>query len=355
MKKVNIIFGNHNTVNAIEDYLYFLIKTFSSLPFKVMISKEIIYDADILVLQEDFKRRNVKEIIEFKKNPAKTLVVVATENITGDSFNDNLNITSILDKKDELEKIAKAQIHASTWASYILKKYLLSMRRDILGFHRIIKRVNDDHLNVLKRRYSNFLMIGPMCDQIWVMPGLEVEPYQKLFGPTIVPFPFVLSPARRRDSDLFCSRALLSGKISFHRKSLLNFLDLQEFLKGDSVQTKQKGVLISSFDTPLSVRWELLKTVCVYLDLPVSDDSKIFSSMKAAIALEAGVPFFSLSAGDPGRFGPFCKTFKDIRSLKANFEAYNSEDLNDLGASFSAQAANSFSPSTYPFLQELVS
>jgi len=355
MKKVNIIFGNHNTVNAIEDYLYFLIKTFSSLPFKVMISKEIIYDADILVLQEDFKRRNVKEIIEFKKNPAKTLVVVATENITGDSFNDNLNITSILDKKDELEKLAKAQIHASTWASYILKKYLLSMRRDILGFHRIIKRVNDDHLNVLKRRYSNFLMIGPMCDQIWVMPGLEVEPYQKLFGPTIVPFPFVLSPARRRDSDLFCSRALLSGKISFHRKSLLNFLDLQEFLKGDSVQTKQKGVLISSFDTPLSVRWELLKTVCVYLDLPVSDDSKIFSSMKAAIALEAGVPFFSLSAGDPGRFGPFCRTFDDIRSLKDNLEACTSEDLVELGANFSAQAANIFSPSAYPFLQELTS
>ena len=42
MKKVNIVFGNHNTVNAIEDYIYFLAKTFSALPFKVVISKEII-------------------------------------------------------------------------------------------------------------------------------------------------------------------------------------------------------------------------------------------------------------------------------------------------------------------------
>jgi UDP-N-acetyl-D-mannosaminuronate dehydrogenase len=125
MKKVNIVFGNHNTVNAIEDYIHFLGKTFSSLPFKVVISKEIVDDADILVMQEDFKRKNVKEMLEYKKDRAKKLVVVATENIVGDSFNDNLEVTSILDKKDDLEKLADAQVRAGNWPTYILKRYLL--------------------------------------------------------------------------------------------------------------------------------------------------------------------------------------------------------------------------------------
>ena len=355
MKKVNIVFGNHNTVNAIEDYIYFLAKTFSALPFKVVISKEIIDDADILVMQEDFKRRNVKEILEYKKDRAKKLVVVATENISGDSFNDNMEVTSILDKRDDLERLAEAQVRAGNWPTYLLKKYILNMRRDFRGFRNIIQRVHNDHLGVLKKRHMNFLKVGPKCDQVWIMPGLKTEPYQKLFGSKVAPFHFVLSSAKRRDPDLFISRALLSGKISYHRRCLLNFLDFEELLKGKLVETKKRRVLISSFDTPLSVRWELLKTAAVYLDLPVSEDSKIFSSMKAAIAIEAGAPFFSLSSGDPGRFGPFCRTFEDIRSLKDNLEACTSEDLVELGANFSAQAVNIFSPSAYPFLQELTS
>lgn len=353
MKKVNIVFGNHNTVNAIEDYIYFLTKAFRSLPLKVVISKEIVDDADILVMQEDFKRRNVMEVLEYKKDRSKKLVVIATENITGDSFNDHLGITSILNKKDDLEKLADSQVRAGNWPSYLLKKYLLNMRRDLRGFRKIIQRIHDDHLSVLRNRYMNFLKVVPQCDQVWIMPGLKTEPYEQLCGSKLAAFPFVLSANKRRDPNLFTFRALLSGKISYHRRCLLNLLGFEESLRGRLVETKKRDVLISSFDTPLSVRWELLKTAAVYLDLPVSDDSQIFSSMKAAVAIEAGAPFFSLTLGDPGRFGPFCRTFQDIRSLKDNLEACTSEDLVELGANFSAQAANMFSTSAYPFLQEL--
>jgi hypothetical protein len=186
------------------------------------------------------------------------------------------------------------------------------------------------------------------------MPGLDAVPYCKLFGDKIKIFPFIIRQGEPRFSEVIHYHALLSGKISPHRQSLLNYLGLHEQRSGPIKKSWEELVITTSFDIPLSIRREILRTAGLYLDLPVSDGSKIFSSMKAAVSLEVGTPFFSYSDADLGKFAPFVRTFEDIRSLKEEIERYSREELVEMGAQFSSDAAKVFTPSAYPFLEELL-
>lgn len=348
--------GNHNTPNAIEDYVHFSSEVLISISRVSFASMNIFSNADILLVQEDFDRSFADKVIAFKKiSPqSKKLVIIATENIQGDSFNDIHELNKIAFRKESLVEMAHNQLKSLNLASFLYKKYLSGLKRDILGFSNIFNRIRSDHLGVLHRRYSNFLHAAPYADQIWLMPGLDVEPYYKLFGDKIKSFPFVLRPRKPRFSEIINYHALVSGKISPHRRNLLNYLGLYEQRSGPVKKSWEELIITTSFDIPLSIRREILRTVGLYLDLPVSDGSKIFSSMKAAISLEAGTPFFSLSDANPGKFAPFVRTFADIRSLKEEMGRYSREELAEMGAQFSSDAAKVFTPSAYPFLEELL-
>lgn len=349
------IFGNHNTPNAIEDYCSFSAVKLKCFLGTILITKQIISGSKTLIVQEDFNSREAKNIILWKTSAQdKKLVIIATENICGDSFNDKLEINKILAKEPDLIELGINQIKSDNLPSFLFKKYLQRFGRDIQGFRSVMNRIKHDHLGILQKRYINFLKLGPLADQIWLMPGLDPIPYFKLFGDRVKPFPFVLTASDRRDPKMIKFRAMLSGKISPHRKGLLSFLSLEQPTGFLIQETWEKLVITSSFDIPLSIRLEMLKTVGIYLDLPVSEESSIFSSMKAAVALEAGVPFFACTQADPGRFAPFVRTFSDIRSLKESVERYSKEELVEMGAQFSSAASKVFVPSAYPFLEELL-
>lgn len=349
-------FGNHNTPNAIEDYVHFSLGVLMTISRTSFASRHIFSNADILVVQEDFDRCFADKVIAFKKiSPqSKKLVIIATENIQGDSFNDIHELNKIASRKESLVELAQNQLKSQNLASFLYKKYLSRLKRDVLGFSKIFDRIRSDHLGVLHRRYLNFLHVAPYADQIWLMPGLDLEPYYKLFGDKVQTFPFVLRPSRPRFSEIINYHALLSGKISPHRRSLLNYLGLYEQRSGSVKKSWEELIITTSFDIPLSIRREILRTAGLYLDLPVSDGSKIFSSMKAAISLEVGTPFFSLSDANPGKFAPFVRTFADIRSLKEEIGRYSKEELVEVGAHFSSGAAKVHTPASYPFLEELL-
>jgi hypothetical protein len=76
--------------------------------------------------------------------------------------------------------------------------------------------------------------------------------------------------------------------------------------------------------------------------------------MKSAVALEAGAPFFALTGADSGKFAPFVRTFADIRNLKEALQVYSKSEFVEMGAQFSSDAAKVFTPSAYPFLEELL-
>jgi len=348
-------FGNHNTPNAVEDYTYFVQKALESSGIRTSITRQIPSTQAILALQEDFDKKEVRSIERFKKiNPKSKIIFIATENIEGDSFNDIFELNKILAKAPFLEELGRNQIKTENLPKYLFNKYISRLMRDLQGFHNIHNRIRHDHLGGLHRRYLNFLRVAPLADQIWLMPGLTMVPYTKLFGDKIKPFPFVLSPAKQRHSDAITFGVLLSGKISPHRRGLLNYLGMKEAGGILAESPSEHEVVTSSFDIPLSIRREMLKTVGVYLDLPVAEGSQIFSSIKAAVALEGGIPFFALSQADPGMFAPFVRTFPDIHSLKRVLESHRREDFVEMGAHFSAEAAKAFTPSAYPFLEELL-
>jgi hypothetical protein len=355
MKTVNLFFGNHNTPNAIEDYVHFFKKAFASFAVNSSISKFFSYESDILVIQEDFNQELAKNVVSFKAGQGdKKLVIVATENIQGGSFNDIHGLIKIEQKKQYLLKMAINQVKSDSLPSFLYRKYISRLRRDVSGLSNILNRIRRDHLGVLAKRYSNFLKVAPHADQIWLMPGLNPAPYLQLFGDRIKTFPFILSAHRPRVIEEIQYATLISGKISPHRRNFLNYLGLDE-PSGNIVEHSWRNITITSdFNIPLSIRREMLRSAGVYLDLPVSDGSQIFSSMKAAIALEAGIPFFAHTEAEPGQFAPFVRTFADIRGLKEALQMYSKEELVEMGAQFSSDAAKVFTPSAYPFLEELL-
>ena len=355
MKTVNLFFGNHNTPNAIEDYVHFFKKAFASFAVNSSISKSFSFESDILVIQEDFNQKLVKNVVLFKAGQGgKKLVIVATENIQGDSFNDIHELIKIEHKRQPLLEMALNQVKSDSLPSFLYNKYISRLRRDVSGFSNILSRIRHDHLGVLARRYSNFLKVAPHADQIWLMPGLDPAPYLQLFGERIKTFPFILAAHRPRFFEGIQHVALLSGKISPHRRNLLNYLGLDEPRNNIFEHSWRNTIVTSNFDIPLSIRRGMLRGSGVYLDLPVIEGSQIFSSMKAAIALEVGIPFFAHTAADPGKFGPFVRTFADIRGLKEALQMYSKEELVEMGAQFSSDAAKVFTPSAYPFLEELL-
>jgi hypothetical protein len=186
------------------------------------------------------------------------------------------------------------------------------------------------------------------------MPGLDSAPYIKLFGDRVYPFPFIISNGEPRASNTISFCALISGKLSPHRMNLINYLGMEQPRAALVEYSWENLFITSSFDTPLSIRREMLRTTGVYMDLPVSDGSQIFSSMKSAIALESGAPFFALTGADPGKFAPFVRTFADIRNLKEALQGYSKSEFVEMGAQFSSDAAKVFTPSAYPFLEELL-
>jgi hypothetical protein len=355
MKTVNLFFGNHNTPNAVEDYLHFFKVAFSSFATNSYISKFFSYESDILVVQEDFNKKLVDKLVSFKAlRQGKKLVIVATENIQGSSFNDIHGLIEIEQKRQYLLEMAINQVKSNSLPHFLYIKYISRLRRDVSGLSNILNRIRHDHLGVLAKRYSNFLKVASHADQIWLMPGLNQAPYVQLFGERIKTFPFIITAHRPRFFEGIHYATLLSGKISPHRRNLLNYLGLDE-PSGNIVEHSWRNTTITSnFDIPLSIRREMLRSAGVYLDLPVSEGSQIFSSMKAAIALQVGIPFFALTEAGPGQFAPFVRTFADIRGLKEALQMYSKEDLVEMGAQFSSHAAKVFTPSAYPFLEELL-
>jgi serine/threonine protein kinase len=355
MKSTSIFFGNHNTPNAIEDYIHFLKGVFSAFPVNISVSKHLYCESDVLVIQEDFNRKLVNNIISFKRHrDDKKLVIVATENIQGGSFNDFHELNKIKHKKQYLMNMAINQVISNSLPSFLYYKYMSRLKRDISGLSNILNRISHDHLGVLAQRYSNFLKVAPFADQIWLMPGLDPAPYLQLFGERVKTFPFILAAPRPRFFEEIQYGALLSGKLSPHRMNLLNYLGLDAPSGNIAEQSWRNTVITSDFAIPLSIRREMLRSTGVYLDLPVSDGSQIFSSMKAAIALEVGIPFFAHTEADPGKFAPFVRTFTDVRSLKEEMGRYSREELAEMGAQFSSDAAKVFTPSAYPFVEELL-
>ena len=355
MKIINIVYGNHNTANAVEDYIYFIRKSVSSISKNTFISDKIISSSDIVIVQEDFSRGEALNLAKFKKtSQAKRLVIIATENILHDSFNDLHGLCQITDKSPFLIKMAQEHLKSANLPEFLFKKYLSRTKRDIQGFERTLKLIENDHLGILRRRYTNFLEAAVHADQIWVMPGLNLEPYYKLFGERVKTFPFIIGGNSSRIDEVIQYCALLSGKISTHRRILLNYLHLDEPCNSKLQNSWVNQVITSGFDIPLSIRREMLRTVGVYLDLPVADGSQIFSSMKSAIALEAGAPFFALTEAESGKFNPFVRTFVDCRSLKEALQGYSKSEFVEMGAQFSSDAAKVFTPSAYPFLEELL-
>jgi hypothetical protein len=355
MKTINVVFGNHNTANAVEDYLFFTTKSVLSISRNIIVSKLLVPETDIVVIQEDFSKKEALELVLFaKSSKTKKLVVIATENIQGDSFNDFLEFNKIVEKNEYLKEMAVNQLKSDSLPSFLYKKYFSRTKRDFKGWCNILNRVRNDHLGVLAKRYLQFLKVAPHADQIWLMPGLNSAPYIKLFGDKVHPFPFIVSNGERQLSNVIRFCALLSGKLSPHRMKLLNYLGLEQPRTANVENSWNNLIITSSFDIPLSIRRQMLSTAGVYLDLPVSDGSQIFSSMKAVIALEASIPFFALTEADPGKFAPFVRTFTDIHTLKNELHMYSKEELAEMGAQFSSGAAKVFTPSAYPFLEELL-
>ena len=355
MKSINIVFGNHNTPNAVEDYLYFIDKSAKYISKNTFISHEVITSSDVVIIQEAFSERDVIGLTKFKKiTQAKKLVIIATENMSGDSFNDTNSLCQIMDKSPHLREMAQVHLKSLNVPVFLFKKYFSKIRRDIKGFESTLKLIEKDQIEILRRRYTNFLKVANYADQIWVMPGLKSEPYYKMFGEKVHPFPFILVATSSRINEAIQHCALLSGKISPHRRNLLNYLQLDEPYNGGPQNSWQNQVITSGFDVPLSIRREMLRTTGVYMDLPVSDGSQIFSSMKSAIALESGAPFFALTGADPGKFALFVRTFADIRNLKEALQGYSKSEFVEMGAQLSSDAAKVFTPAAYPFLEELL-
>jgi hypothetical protein len=245
MREVKIVFGNHTGGAAhVEDVLTTLFGAFQQLGVPVELEKRPI-PGRLNVVLESFGSRFTSEVEAMGAEA--NLVIVATEFVTSNTFNDFQARAELPLSSRLREGVLRARHRRAKRGGVELP--------EAASHHYYRKR------RVWQRRFDRFLRLARIARAIWCLSPHQMDAYRRVtrrenvhclrFGFLESPRPLVHRPDAAKDLDF-----LFTGTMTPHRASLL-----------DALRKRQHRVAWLPTQTPSSIREEHLARARICLNL----------------------------------------------------------------------------------------
>ncbi len=283
-----LVYGNHGRApHHIEDFIMNLMAGFSGLNRKLLLSEHPV-PGKINILIERFDSAFMEQIREMHKREGGRFVILATEFITGDTFNDfgAVKVQWGVRIRARLRALARGCIRLipaflrSSLISIFPSGYLKAKSKLLNAVnHGEVVQVGD-YRRLWKERYLMFSKVADVAEQIWCISPNQIEPYRKLFGDRAKIFPLagwseeplIKSDEAAKDIDF-----LFSGRMTPYRSNLLNALERRGY-----------RVVVGPSNWPESVRRHYLQRTKICLHLKQSSEWAFPSDMRFHYLLTMG-------------------------------------------------------------------
>jgi hypothetical protein len=239
-KSAYIVYGNHgHSPTQLEDYHTYLTQALEPLGYQVLLTADPI-PGEFNILIEFFDGKFVKRIQRAAQTPGTRLIVIATEFITGDTFNDFWYGRT---------RKTYRQGRAPGWVKFLVDRiapvlFPTALRALVLelfpdsytGAREIYYKTFGNpsrstyHLNEYwSARYTHFQHVVPLCEAVWCVSPHQMDAYVALYGSTLVKLMPLVSWSKdcsnplqgklERDIDF-----LFTGSVTPYREKVLGEL-----------------------------------------------------------------------------------------------------------------------------------
>jgi hypothetical protein len=264
--KYNLIFANHPDSRGVEDWILTLMGMLRAAGKDVSLATRFAPDAVNIVL-ECFDDEFTIEMECAAKRGCK-IIAIATEYITGGTFND-------FSERGLFDRIALG-VGKHKFGRSVLKRVFRNQ------WKRHCNQTND--FNYFSRRFVNFLKAAKMAQAVWVAEPREVSAYAQLLGSgdRIVAFPYCWFESPHGATvghvnghgthDIF-----FSGYLTEYRMRVIRELDASGF-----------SMIKFPPTTPLFFRNQFADGARIILDLKKTEDWSYTSNLRLHYHLQRG-------------------------------------------------------------------
>lgn len=231
MKPAFIVFGNHGSSPVkLEDYFEYLSHVFSAADYEIRFSEGVVPGA-LNVLIESFEARHVQALVDAKKTPGTKFVLIATEVISGDSFNQFADSSGSATRKvarySSWRRVFVRALKTVPWKTWF-RKWMPRLYHKLARIYLAVSERSFGSAQYWADRFHYFMQVAKMSDSIWCVLSYQMPEYTQKFGAKVHLMPIASwqsecqNPVQgkiEKDIDF-----LFTGAVTKHRQEMLKAL-----------------------------------------------------------------------------------------------------------------------------------